>query len=522
MKSRIRELERSAQPLSCAPKVLRRFAEVFAKNYLIQTALLIASATFVACSGDDSIIEEPQQPEGTQTYTMTVQASKGGDGTRALSLDGKTLSATWAEGEMVEVYQSGLKIGELTAVASATASTTVSGTFASAPSTTADLTFYFHTAANPSYSGQDGTLETIASSYDFCAPATVTIGNFTVDNVNKKISVPSGISFETDLQSFVRFKLVDEGTINANNPDGTPINATRLIIHSSKQDEILLYSDFGSTSESGDLVITPESASSVIWAAISMLSGAPETLGASRRSEPAQEATYGDLILTASDGTDVYVCKKENISLKCGTFYDIPVSMTKVEAVDLGLPSGIKWASVNVNAATETDFGAYYSWGDTSEKTNYYWSDYIWCEKSDTTITKYNSDSRFGVVDNKTRLEASDDVAQVKWGCNWRMPTSDELTELLSNTDYEWVANYITGVNGAKFMKKSDHSVFIFLPAAGGVWKGGNNATPSTGLYWSSDKNNYNTAYYLTFTETGKSTGNGKKRPNGFPIRAVR
>ena len=71
-------------------------------------ALLIASLTFVACSSEDSTIEETQQPNG-KTYTLTVLATKGDDAansrtTRALSLDGKTLNATWAEDEEVTVY----------------------------------------------------------------------------------------------------------------------------------------------------------------------------------------------------------------------------------------------------------------------------------------------------------------------------------------------------------------------------------------------------------------------------------
>ena len=122
---------------------------------------MLILAALTSCQPD-----EPQQ-DSPKTYTMTVLATKGSendsvaDGSvkRALSLTGKTLKGTWAEGEIVEVYQSGSKIGELTAAASATASTTLTGAFENAPSTSADLTFYFHTAAEPSYSGQNGTLE---------------------------------------------------------------------------------------------------------------------------------------------------------------------------------------------------------------------------------------------------------------------------------------------------------------------------------------------------------------------------
>lgn len=180
-------------------------------------AFLMMAATMVACMQMEQPMpveeqETPKEQEQTvQTYTMTVEATKSGDkDTKALSLTGKTLNATWAEGEIVEVYQSGSKIGELSAAASDNASTTLSGSFEEAPSTSASLTFHFHTAADPSYSGQDGTLETIASTYDFCAPATVTVGNFTVNETTKTISVPGGISFGENLQAIVKFTLFDK------------------------------------------------------------------------------------------------------------------------------------------------------------------------------------------------------------------------------------------------------------------------------------------------------------------------
>ena len=186
------------------------------KNIKTLAALLIASATFVACSSDnDSIIDNQQPVNPTGKYTMTIQASKGdGATTRALNLTDHTLNATWSEGEIVEVYQGGSKIGELTAAASTDASTTLTGTFDAAPSTSADLTFYFHTNTT-SYSGQDGTLATIASSYDFCAPATVATGDFTVNSANHTISVPAGISFGANQQAIIKFTLKDKGNGNA-------------------------------------------------------------------------------------------------------------------------------------------------------------------------------------------------------------------------------------------------------------------------------------------------------------------
>lgn len=216
-------------------------------KYLSLAALLIASAAFVACSGsdNDSIIDEPQPVNPTGQYTMTIKASKGDDAalTRALSLSGSTLNATWADGEEVLVYQGNTQIGTLTATASTTNEATLTGTLDSAPDASQALTFYFHTEKVPTpsaktfiteehynyYEGQDGTLETIASTYDFCNPATVASGNFTVDTESLTITVPDGISFGDNLQAIVKFTLVDKA-----NPD-TKLNASSLTVTASRQ-----------------------------------------------------------------------------------------------------------------------------------------------------------------------------------------------------------------------------------------------------------------------------------------------
>ncbi len=72
------------------------------------------------------------------------------------------------------------------------------------------------------------------------------------------------------------------------------------------------------------------------------------------------------------------------------------------EYVDLGLPSGTKWATCNVGASSPEDYGDYYAWGETETKSSYNWSMYKWCKGSSTTMTKYCTNSYYGTVDNKT------------------------------------------------------------------------------------------------------------------------
>ena len=269
------------------------------KNIKTLAALLIASATFVACSSDnDSIIDNQQPVNPTGKYTMTIQASKGdGATTRALNLTDHTLNATWSEGEIVEVYQGGSKIGELTAAASTDASTTLTGTFNDAPSTSDDLTFYFHTNTT-SYSGQDGTLATIASSYDFCAPATVATGDFTVNSANHTISVPAGISFGANQQAIIKFTLKDKGNSDA------AISPSALTV-----------TDGTSTVSLTDIpaaTYTANEAAGVLYVAF-----------------PAA-GTAKTVTLTATAGGNTYSYEKTGVSFTNGQYYEITVKMSPI------------------------------------------------------------------------------------------------------------------------------------------------------------------------------------------------
>lgn len=133
------------------------------------------------------------------------------------------------------------------------------------------------------------------------------------------------------------------------------------------------------------------------------------------------------------------------------------------EAVDLGLPSGLKWASCNVGATKPEEYGGYYAWGETEEKEEYSWETYKWCNGTDDTITKYCVYSGHGVIDDKSVLELEDDVAHVRWGGNWRMPTKPELIELWD--ECEWDDATVNGVYGQRVTGPNGNS--IFLPAAG-------------------------------------------------------
>lgn len=174
------------------------------------------------------------------------------------------------------------------------------------------------------------------------------------------------------------------------------------------------------------------------------------------------------------------------------------------EYVDLGLPSGLKWATCNVGATSPEEFGDYFAWGETEPKSYYDWSTYKWCRGSYDTMTKYCTSSSYGTVDNKTVLDPEDDAAHVNWGGAWRMPTRAEQDELRNKCTWTWTTQ--NGVNGYKVTGLNGNS--IFLPAAGYRVNGGLSGAGSNGDYWSSSlSTGYSSlAYYLDFGSGGQST----------------
>lgn len=195
------------------------------------------------------------------------------------------------------------------------------------------------------------------------------------------------------------------------------------------------------------------------------------------------------------------------------------------EYVDLGLPSGLKWATCNVGAYYPEDYGDYFAWGATAPQELYDWAHTPYqtqntTDYSSTRYTKYLGSTTSSYKDPsatdadalKTVLDPEDDVAHVKWGGNWRMPTKEEQDELRNNCYWRWVTSYNgKSVNGYIIYKAKDatdkgkltndyssytpvgsYSVsdsHLFLPAAGYRFNSSHGSTGSTGNYWSSSLN---------------------------------
>ena len=190
-------------------------------------------------------------------------------------------------------------------------------------------------------------------------------------------------------------------------------------------------------------------------------------------------STSDENIVTVKDGEVTAVAEGEaTITAKAGdktATCSVKVE-SKMKAVDLGLPSGLKWAECNLGAEKPEDYGDYYAWGEVEPhynsqepltwkegKTGYNWASYKWCKGSSSTLTKYNTDSSRGTVDNKTVLDPEDDAAHASLGGKWRMPTDEEWTEL--RTECTWAETTQNDVYGRLVTGPNGNS--IFLPAAG-------------------------------------------------------
>lgn len=152
------------------------------------------------------------------------------------------------------------------------------------------------------------------------------------------------------------------------------------------------------------------------------------------------------------------------------------------EAVDLGLPSGTLWATMNVGATSVNDYGSFFSWGETSYKSVYDITTYAHCRKSYTTLTKYCLDMNYGSVDNKTVLDMEDDAARAVWGGSWRMPTQAEMQELLDECTCVWTIR--ERLSGIIFTSANGNSVFF--PASGYCYGGDGEERDLKGYYWTS------------------------------------
>ena len=176
--------------------------------------------------------------------------------------------------------------------------------------------------------------------------------------------------------------------------------------------------------------------------------------------------------------------------------------------VNLGLSSELYWATCNVGAETETDYGNYYAWGEVSVKDNYNAENSTWYMKQ-----------------HEGNLTGTEDAATANWGEGVRMPTLSEMSELEEQCTWIWQTKYNgTSVNG--YLVTGSNGQSIFLPAAGSYGTIEGNVLYDDGLvgsYWTSspDSSYDGISYMMYFKENYHSTYNYFNRKIGLPVRAV-
>lgn len=219
------------------------------------------------------------------------------------------------------------------------------------------------------------------------------------------------------------------------------------------------------------------------------------------------------------------------------------------EAVDLGTVvngKNIKWASFNLGASKEYEYGDYYAWGETATKSDYSWATYTYANGYYNKLTKYcpkDKTDYWDVAgkepDGEVTLLPSDDVAHVKLGGKWRMPTLDEIKALLAletNDDYTWEKwalptdengngikdDWGNVVRGIRITRKSTGAT-LFLPASGYCYEAsiGEDAG-SWGYFWSSTLvTDYPNSVCSLYFNSDKSDWNYYPRFYGLPVRPV-
>lgn len=422
------------------------------------SAMLIA---FASCQKDSEL------PVGPKTHTVTFVADQTVTKT-SFELDGSIVNYSWtatdAENDEngslhFSVYENGVEAESVTAELDGAGLMTITATFAdeNAPSD-AEYVAHFNTGVKPS---QDATI----NDYDA----------FSDVLVSSKASAGSngGLQFRFRRASslgYVKFLGLDEGdfvsSVKIESTDGTTIAAEydfengEFISTGSEQIELASCSDIAGQAAFIKFVTVPQ-----------------ESVNLKMTVYTSCEATG-----TAAEPTLAACYEKElgaSLSFSAGDVRAFSVRLTKtasygndeLEYVDLGLPSGVKWANMNLGANRIEAYGDYFAWGETAPKSSYSQDNYKWNGAFD----KYSL--------TRTVLDYDDDAACKLLSEHWRTPTSEEFKELQENCSYQWTT--LNGVNGCMFTGENGNS--IFFPAAGSFDGASCSNAGTTGLYSFSD-----------------------------------
>lgn len=235
----------------------------------------------------------------------------------------------------------------------------------------------------------------------------------------------------------------------------------------------------------------------------------------------------GNATPVSTDAAYTFVVSKSVVLVAKFSFpFVVSGSIAGYDYVDLGLPSGLKWATYNIGATKLDENGNKYAWGETEAGGSSSWSSYKWgngqSNLNKQSMTKYNG------TDAKSLLESDDDAAYVNWGSSWRMPTVDEMNELIENCTFQGIS-----YNGCWGLKvRGPNGNCMFLPAAG--YSG---STPGMAqlrgytYYWTSTlgQDEFKALNFSLYMNPGNAfytigvidSNGGSHRRYGYSVRAV-
>ena len=412
-------------------------------NYLFLVLVAIPILT-ASCSQDDALINS-QADEKLQSYTLYLDANAPSFETE---LDGETRASgnSWEDGDLIYIAFSN---GGNTKVSKATYKSSLGA-------------FQFWSATLNATSEASCSVYYFRGGTNYVSNNTVTMDKYTAiftDNSAKYACTNNVIILSAAFKPYT-WRLCFKGTPNTQ----VKLKSISNILYNTAMN--LITGSFTTNTDSATLQVNSDGYTSYIYG---IFAGSSNTI----------EIRAGGVSYSR-------IIEPSKLSVGESGFFTIPTSSnlhgwTELssygiidghEYVDLGLPSGTLWATCNVGATKPEEYGGFYAWGEIEEKDKYDWNTYIHCNGSIETCHDIGDDI----------AGTEYDVAHVNWGGLWRMPSKDQIKELVENCTRDRINQYglnglvITGSNGAT----------LFLPAAG-YKKTYHLSEGMIGYFWSSE-----------------------------------
>ncbi len=513
------------------------------KNKYFSFVALAAAALATSCASDDLAEQKQEQNQnGTQTVTLTASVNEGQTRVGMKKESSAKASFYWHKDDkiLVQTVNNGSYSGEEFSIKDGDAKKdgATSATFTGTVTGTVGTYAVYPYSESHNFTSATALTYNLPASYTDYAPATKIFGTES-DYLSNPINMPM---LGTIADGKISFKCL--GGLAVIRIDKMPAASGTLTISADQQ----LSGNFSVDLSADEAQIATTTASDGNGTVTFNFNGT-STGNVGVFYLPLATGSYTNLTIKVTYGETTQTVKYGSLSVARKSVTAIPLyangtngALTKFSSisgnvytingqkfVDLGLPSGLLWATMNIGASAAKEAGGYFAWGETKSRTSnfninncafYYGSAY----------TKYNS------TDNLTTLEAEDDAAYVNWGSPCRMPTEEEFNELINTTNSTVASATENGVTGYKVTGKNAGytSNSIFLPAAG-FYEGnslkGTGSNGSGAYYWSStlytnSGEHYlldgNYLYLLFFNNSDvTSTTSHNRRWWGMPVRAV-